>query len=107
MCVLLAPSTPGRLIIADTAGICGVTPGTSSCLIEEELTIPVHWEGIPRLTEALAGLNPGLYASSPGLSPASSIPSQWPGWPAESPFLSQPSSKLKVGTLRESQGCLD
>lgn len=54
MCVLLAPSTPGRLIIADTAGICGVTPGTSSCLIEEELTIPVHWEGIPRLTEALA-----------------------------------------------------
>lgn len=35
---------PGCVIIADTGGICSITPGTDICLIGEELTIPAHWE---------------------------------------------------------------
>ena len=66
------PPARGRVIIADTVGNCGVTPGTSICLIGKELMIPARWECIPWLAEALADIQAS--DCSPGLSPAYCAP---------------------------------
>lgn len=81
-------------------------PGPSICLIGEELTIPVHWEGMPRLTEALADASGPLCLLSWAV-PMPVQPSLWSAGPEESPFLPQPPSELKTGSLRKSQGYWD
>lgn len=103
MCVLLFTPPPGHAIIADTAGLCSITPGIASASLGknyESQLIGKAFEG--SLKPLQIQLN--LSACSPGLSPTNdAVPTQWPGWPNEFPFLSQP-PKVTVRALRESEG---